>query len=66
MTDDPLSDRQVCIGCGAPLIELNPLWGMCSQCIEGTKKKLARAIQQRKVPDKSKKFSRYIPMLAKK
>lgn len=65
MTDDPLTQRN-CVGCGVPLIDLNPLWGMCSQCIEGTKEKLAIAIQRKDEERNPKRFQIHIPSLARR
>lgn len=64
--EDPLAQRN-CIGCGAPLVGLDiPLWGMCSDCIAGTKLKLAEAIKNKKSNERNpKRFKMCIPMLAR-
>jgi len=65
--DDPLTQRN-CIGCGAPLVGLDiPLWGMCTECIAGTKVKLAIMKKNKKSNERSpRRFKMYIPLLARK
>lgn len=62
--EDPLETR-ICLGCGAPLVELNPPLGMCTACFKGTKEKMAQAIKRGKQENNPKRFTLHIPMLAR-
>lgn len=59
-------DQRNCIGCGCPVIDTNPLWGMCSACIAGTKEKLLKVKQRKKTDEGSpKRIKMHIPMIAR-
>ncbi len=37
-----LLDGKICVKCGNPTVDLNPMWGMCSSCQKAVE---AKAIQ---------------------
>jgi len=57
-------EKGVCIGCGGPILDLNPTWNMCNACKKGTEQKLLKMKQQKKQNEGSpKRIKMWIPML---
>jgi len=48
-------ENNECVRCGAPLVDLNPQWHMCTKCIKEVTQDFLR-IKQRKKEDKRSKI----------
>ena len=56
----------LCLGCQAPLVDLNPQWGMCSKCIKGTQEKLLKMQKNKSQNERSpRRIKMVIPSLAR-